>query len=656
GAILYAILTLRHPVTGKNLMDVLEKVARGDIAPPTIYNRMTAEPAKADAGEVASAKKFAGLPHCPDGQVPESLSAVTMRAMARKPEKRYPSVGQLIGDIEAYQDGFATSAENAGLFTQLRLLVRRHKAISALGVLMLALTAGFVAKVFASERKATAFATEARQRLAELRGTAPIFRAQAQVDFEAGNRDDALQKLGYAIQLDDSVADFHLFRAHLRQSSFQLSEAADGYRRVLELKPEEPSAKENLALCVKLLAADASPTPQQAHKLELLAALKRQKRLLEVASLSADIAPDMSAGRAAIIARLRAMKQLPGWRDDRVTARPDGTYSLNWSSLPQIDFSILKGLRVSRLDLVTSSVTNVTSLAGVDLRELRLDARNLTDFTDLKGLPLEVLDFALPNAASFSKQGPVRQLSDLRPLRGMKLRELNLSLTKVKDLTPLAGMPLQRLNLSRTQVEDLSPLATCTALKWLHLQSTTVHDLTPLANKPLEWLGCDSRGITSIAPLAGLPLKELHLPRTRVADLTPLASCRQLSELHMDGAPVTDLTPLTGLPLTKLIMNGTKITDLTPLRGSPLTGVALASTGVTNLAPLAECKALEWILLPRLASDPTPLRRLPKLNVISYTSTGGGGNTPHIENHPRASQRAADFWREFDAGKAAAPK
>jgi serine/threonine protein kinase/WD40 repeat protein len=129
GGILYAILTLRHPVNGKSLSDVLSKVVTGDIPPPTTYNSMAAPTAKAD-DEVPDARKITGLPHCPGGKVPTSLSAVTMRAMALKPEARYTDVAALVADIEAYQGGFATSAEQVGAAGQFVLLVKRNKGAS----------------------------------------------------------------------------------------------------------------------------------------------------------------------------------------------------------------------------------------------------------------------------------------------------------------------------------------------------------------------------------------------------------------------------------------------------------------------------------------------------------------------------------------------
>lgn len=130
----------------------------------------------------------------------------------------------------------------------------------------------------AREQEAKANAT-----LTDLRRTAPVFFAQAKIVLEEGKLADALEKIGYAIQLDDANADYHLFRAHLRQSAQDLATSAEGYRRVLALRPADAAAKINLALCEKLLSESGGAALQLEQQRQLLAALRTQKRLVESA-------------------------------------------------------------------------------------------------------------------------------------------------------------------------------------------------------------------------------------------------------------------------------------------------------------------------------------------------------------------------------------
>ncbi|MEI6714623.1 MAG: WD40 repeat domain-containing serine/threonine protein kinase [Verrucomicrobiota bacterium] len=138
GGILYAILTLRPPIDGKSLDEVLSKVKGGVITPMQTTLGAT-------TGEVARPTMEV---------VPSELAAVVRKAMALDRGKRYQTVGEFSEDIEAYLNGFATRAEEAGLWRQLVLLVKRHKAIAAMvGVMFLVLPA-FTLKLAASERVA----------------------------------------------------------------------------------------------------------------------------------------------------------------------------------------------------------------------------------------------------------------------------------------------------------------------------------------------------------------------------------------------------------------------------------------------------------------------------------------------------------------------
>ncbi len=118
GAILYHLLTLRPPFHGRNSGEVLQNVRAGRIVP---------------FGEACAGKRLA---HLPGERVPESLAAVVTKAMAFKKEDRYPNVKTLQAEIVAYQTGFATVAEEAGLWKLLGLFLRRHRTVSLAAMLL----------------------------------------------------------------------------------------------------------------------------------------------------------------------------------------------------------------------------------------------------------------------------------------------------------------------------------------------------------------------------------------------------------------------------------------------------------------------------------------------------------------------------------------
>src|SRR5262249_17273083 len=157
GGILYSLLTLAPPVDGASLQDILSKVRSGTIVPPTDFNApssSTKQSKTATPDAPVAPKKIYPLSHCPGGKVPWALSAVTMKGCCGEKPRRYQRVAELAADIAAYQGGFATSAENAGALTQIRLLVRRHKVLVISALVVVVLSLGFMAKVIASQRLA----------------------------------------------------------------------------------------------------------------------------------------------------------------------------------------------------------------------------------------------------------------------------------------------------------------------------------------------------------------------------------------------------------------------------------------------------------------------------------------------------------------------
>ena len=130
--------------------------------------------------------------------VPESLAAVVRKAMLLDRDHRYPCVADLQRDICAYQNGFATGAENPGIARQLTLLVKRHKAVfttaAAAQLLIIGLAVWFVANVTHARNRA-------ESALEALRRSAPAYHAQARAFIDEQRFDEALEKIATAIAL-----------------------------------------------------------------------------------------------------------------------------------------------------------------------------------------------------------------------------------------------------------------------------------------------------------------------------------------------------------------------------------------------------------------------------------------------------------------------
>ncbi|MDP6505897.1 MAG: serine/threonine-protein kinase, partial [Planctomycetota bacterium] len=105
GAILYEILTLKRPVEGKTVHDVLLKVSDGRILAPE--------------------------KRTPRRDIPKELSAICMKAMSKSRLKRYQSAQELSQDIHLFLQGRTVSAKEDTFAETFLKLIKRNKPVSA---------------------------------------------------------------------------------------------------------------------------------------------------------------------------------------------------------------------------------------------------------------------------------------------------------------------------------------------------------------------------------------------------------------------------------------------------------------------------------------------------------------------------------------------
>jgi serine/threonine protein kinase len=131
GAILYSILTHEIAFDGSSTADILRQTNLGQLRPFEETNQQ---------------------------ELPDSLKAVVLKAMALNSKDRYPDVLLLREEVAQYLAGHATRAENAGFLRLATLLYRRHRAIviTALSACLFIVfsTAAFMVKLKQSESKA----------------------------------------------------------------------------------------------------------------------------------------------------------------------------------------------------------------------------------------------------------------------------------------------------------------------------------------------------------------------------------------------------------------------------------------------------------------------------------------------------------------------
>ncbi len=636
GAILHTLLYLSPPVVGKDATEAL-----GNVQTPR---------SDSDTGD---------LPHLSGGRLPESLQAVARKATGLKPENRYRTVADLQADVAAYQRGFATRAENATLWKQITLAVRRHRREAALSAFALAAVAGLAAYSFfklSGERNRAAAALD------ELRGAAPAFVAQARAYALAEKFTDALERLDYALKLRPAEPEYLLAKGNLLQACLDFEAAARAYRAVEG--PLRAGAQANAELSDSLAREKKEKGAVSKASLAQLfeAMLKEQRTASELMPMARLLGREREVALQYWMERLRELPfSLDPPIEKRLTARPDG---------------------VLKLDLSGTAVSDLRALTGIPVGELEL-ARcvGVTDLTPLQNAALQRLDISYTS------------VSDLAPLAGSQLRSLVLRGSAVKDLSPLRGSALRSLDASQTEIADFSALSG-TKLESLVLDGAHVADLNFLIGLPIKTLRLDGASVggglsvlTNLPSLEtlGLPQNWLELPAAEISSIRGLARCSTLTRIsHRPAArsasfvesagkfwsewerdlewierllrtgakpkleklsdnswridlhdgPTDEISALAGVPISHLDISTTLVKDLSPLAGAPILFLDLRNTPVENLEPLRGMPLRTLYLYKTRVTDFSPLSTLKQLELLDLSVTPFSDlsilNSPHL--------------------------
>lgn len=599
GAILYSILTLERPIDHDSPEMVLLDTTKGNVIPPRKRR--------------------------PDRGIPPALEAVTLRAMALEPDDRYQTVENLSRDVDAFLGGFATSAEGAGLPTQLYLLCKRHHRETALLAASFA-TLGILAAMFVSrlndEKNAAVEARniaqqaemeaelaldkvreERRKRVQISKKAAPEFVTKARKHMATGRWDKAKRAVDVALALDRESEVAWELSGRLALGDLKFDQAATAFEK----------AGRTAAKLLEFTRRQAAKMPDSHGD---VSSNQRLTMAMELEKLDAPIVAARLLAENTGNSR-DALALVMGTLEERLRSVNPGLTSLNME------------FHQDRDDVVLSlegndGLQDISPLRGLPINVLSLAHTNASNLNALRGMPLRVLNLAGTNVA------------DLTPLKGMRLRKLDASETPIDDLTPLKDMPLRELNLSGTNVTDLTPLKGA-PLSRLDIERTRISCLTPLRGMKLVFLNAgETNAVGSIAPLRGMPIEELVLNNVPIQDVSPLRGM-DVRELELAGSGVQDLTPLREAPLERLILSGTDVSDISPLRNAPLRELSLGDCrGLSDLTPLSSNETLERLVIPPHVENISFLAKLPRLKYLD-DHLGEGGTT---------SRAAFDFWRE----------
>jgi hypothetical protein len=124
------------------------------------------------------------------------------------------------GDIERYQNGFATQAEDAGALKRLLLFIKRNKSVSSAAAVFLVAVLVFTLKLAASERTARENERQAVAQMEKSRRGAAAAQMSLAEAAEAASDSTALKSALEAVPEDLRPADWNYFWDRIDTATF----------------------------------------------------------------------------------------------------------------------------------------------------------------------------------------------------------------------------------------------------------------------------------------------------------------------------------------------------------------------------------------------------------------------------------------------------
>ena len=392
GCLLYSILTYHSAYPGKDIETVLDNQAEGEFEAPSA--------------------RF------PELVIPPALEAVCLHAMAYSKPRRYDSAAEIKREVNAFINGFATSAENAGLWTLFTLFCRRHKGLVAFGGLLIIVSLTFTYIYIGQEKEKKEVKDELVKTDKERE------EVSKELEVKAEQNQNLLELKNELLQYSTS---FFVALNHIKQRRF--SEAEKAFREVksTKLKPyidacqlltlgakTDRLPEDDLVTLIKILHQDSFTVV-----IEVL--LKNEAQLLTFEE------------KKSLCKRLLHLLN-PECSDLKLTV----------SEIFGKTYITLKG---------SKELKNISPLALFEANVLDLSHTDVTEITALKFMPLTNLNL---------QKTKVR---NLEPLENVPLTNLDVSHTNITDLLPLVRLPLEYLKIAGVKVNDLSMLSKIKTLK-----------------------------------------------------------------------------------------------------------------------------------------------------------------------------------------------
>ncbi len=602
GAILYVLLCQRLPYQGKNIYEILDKVRKGQLEPPSSRN--------------------------PHRAVSPELEAICLKSMSMLPRHRYQSVLELRDDITKYLAGYAVSAKQDSFIDSIKKMIQRNRTVS--------ITAGIAAAILCFVIAVSLQSTISSRQLSEEESKRAAFALQ---QFEqAQNKRHALEKQDkeentrrwrYAWSEDFS---HHSFIERWTASSGWKKNKNIPQEKLLAISTTTKQGTRfiedsNLFMlksttlcnddvqvsydatwhggedggfhvCLQGNNWDNGYIFQIGGYNNSIACIMRGKSLTRLTEVPFILHKDKRYTIQASVKREDHLVTLELSIDGKKILSARDTQPLTIHSgksnvvfFGQKNETTLHNLIVQTWDLPLKSdllltakrhhdrghyqtalrlYEEVLSSPGTEKRknEARIGLQQVSLLAEKKMQHRVSREMISYWTDMLKKQWPnafVRlEFSD-----GLLSCSLGRS-EKLTDLCCLQNIPIDQLYLFHAPLQDLSPIKNLRLTKF-YCRDTLVDDLTPLRDMPLEWVYIQHNPqLRSLKGLEQAPVNHLACAYNQLTDIDPLLNM-PLTYLDCTGNPIKSIEVLRGKQIEKLWVGWTEITDISPLKNMPIT-------------------------------------------------------------------------------------
>lgn len=619
GAILYSILTLHPPFKGSTMEETLQNVLDGRIIPPHDGN---------------------------GDKIPLPLEFIILRAMSRNPARRYQSVQALKDDVVAYQSGFATEAENAGMFTRFLLWLKRNR-IRIYVISSLVLTVVIILLFLAIHLYTRALSEQVYGRSEQAR----IAAERAFSGLETRIRRENYRE--WNLKFEDTFLDSYIHdrwklllnRSHelSRNQAMRFVKKSQNGARIfaqaynVDLFFREQLLSTDLRMLTEFSFVEQSPgaavqmtlnntgfgdgfiftlTPRQHSSYVSLHRGHNEETLAE--------------------ARVENPPSGEAWKIDLIITTGPRETCLKMSVQGKEVLNYTEPRRISALPGRTTACAFSFSKCTLDMRSVKLMTLGTSikaDILDIAERQLRKGNFAaaaeLFTEAEESATTPERRKRSAIGLRMARLfSEYRSRIPQWEELLrrtwkdAVIRLYLEdggfHLFASGESVRDLSVLREI-PVSGLTLVNARPLDFAPIRNSRLNMLVLQECRIPDPAPLAGIPLTALVLDRTPLVNIDFLRTMR-LRRLTLRGCGISSIQALAGMKPEMLDISRNQIVDLSPLAGMPLSTLRASFNQISSIVPLRSMP------LKRLDLSCNRIKDIYALNGLPVTDLNLSGN------------------------------